>query len=122
MNGLLLPAIIEAITTRADGTIKVTIGCQEMTPNTGGTLLSYRGKIGTVYISLAKVQKSELQQVDELEPDIPGSKSPSKRMRDVLYVLFSHAPEGFKSFDEFYKYKMDTVTDHFKSKLPTDGK
>lgn len=120
MKGLILPAIVERLTTRSDGTIAVTIGCQEMAPSTGGELLGYRGKLASVYISLATIQKSETEQIDALEPDIPGAKSPSKRLRDVLFVLHSHTPEGFRTFDEFYRFKMNEVTEHFKSEIPTD--
>lgn len=38
MNGIILSAIIENIATRADGTVKVVLGCQEMSASRAGEL------------------------------------------------------------------------------------
>lgn len=116
MKGNLFPAIIEAVGTRSDRTLKITLGCQEMSPQDGGQLLSLVHQLATVYISPSEISSKEISQVDKVEPEFSG-KTPSKRMRDVLFVLFSQAPEGFKTFDEFYKNKMEAMIEHFKSKL-----
>ena len=117
MNGILLPIIVTSIRTRVDGSISVAIDTQELSPSKAGELFSIRGKPGMMYLSPKDViSQKEIDQVNAIDAEIEG-KTPSKRLRDVLYVLFTQQPEGFKQFDEFYKYKMTAITDHLKSKL-----
>lgn len=117
MNGTLISAQVETVGTRMDGTIKVVLGLQELSPSKGAELLDLRGKVVACYISPKEtIPQKELDQVDEADPEF-GGKSPSQRMRNVLYVLFEQSPEGFKTFDDFYKAKMEAMIIHFKSKL-----
>lgn len=117
MNGMLLSAIIENISTRADGTIKVVLGCQEMSAARGGELMTMNRKLAAVYLSPKEsISQKEIDQVEAIDPMIPA-KSPSQRMRNVLYILWSQSPEGFKDFDSFYKYKMESYIDAIKQNL-----
>lgn len=117
MNGILLSAIIENIATRADGTIKVVLGCQEMSAARAGELMSYNRKLSAVYLSQKEsIAQKEIDQVDAVDPVMPA-KTPSQRMRNVLYRLWEQSPEGFKEFDSFYKYKMNEYIEQIKSNL-----
>jgi hypothetical protein len=117
MNGVLLPVILTSIRTRVDGSISVTIDTQELSPTKAGELFSLRGKTAMMYLSPKDViTQKEIDQVNAIDAEIEA-KTPSKRLRDVLYVLFTQQPEGYKEFDSFYKYKMSIITDHLKSKL-----
>ena len=119
MNGTLLAAQIEAIQTRVDNTLKVSLGLNEVSPSVGAELLGMRGKVVAVYISPKEsITQKELEQVDQVDPEF-GGKTQSQRLRNVLYVLFETNSEGFKTFDEFYKAKTEAMITHFKTKLPT---
>lgn len=116
MKGHLFPAIIEQVATRADRTLKIVLGCQEMSPNDGGQILSLVHQLATVYISPSEISSKEIAQVDLVEPEFSG-KTPSQRLRNTLFVAFTQNPDGFKSFDEYYRNKMEAMIEHFKSKL-----
>lgn len=62
------------------------------------------------------ISQKEIAQVEAIDAEFEG-KTPSKRLRDVIYVLFTQQPEGYKDFDSFYKFKMNVITEHLKSKL-----
>jgi hypothetical protein len=117
MDGLILPIIVTSIRTRVDGSLSVTAETNELSPTKAGELFSLRGKTAMMYLSPKDViTQKEIDQVNAIDAEIEA-KTPSKRLRDVLYVLFTQQPEGYKEFDSFYKYKMSIITDHLKSKL-----
>lgn len=118
MQGIILSAIIENIATRADGTVKVVLGCQEMAASRAGELMTLSRKIAAVYISPKDtIPQKEIDQVDAVDPVMPA-KSPSQRMRNVLYRTWEHSSEGYKDFDSFYRYKMETIITELKNNLP----
>lgn len=119
MNGLLLAAQIERVSTRKDRTVSITLGCQELTPARAGELMTFANQVVAVYISPKEtISQKEVDQVDAVNPEFPG-KSQSQRLRNVLFVLWQHAPENYKDFDVFYKHHTELIIDNIKSKLPS---
>lgn len=117
MNGTIVAAIIESVQTRRDNTIKIVLGCQELSPSKGSELLGMMNKLTAVYLSPKEtISNAELKQVDQAEVELNG-KTPSQRLRNVLYITWTQAPEGYKDFDGFYKAKMEVIIEHYKSKL-----
>ena len=116
-NGILLASIIENISTRSDGTIKVVLGTQELSQGKAGELFALNRKLAAVYISpKTTIDQKELDQVDSVDVDMPG-KSQSQRLRSVLFVLFEQDNEGHKDFKTFYHAKTEVIITHLKSKI-----
>lgn len=117
MDGLLLPTIVSSIRSLKDGSVSVCVETQELSPAKAGELFSFRGRVTMMYLSPKDtITQKEIAQVEAIDAEFEG-KTPSKRLRDVLYVTFTQAPEGYKDFDSFYKFKMSVITEHLKSKL-----
>lgn len=116
MKGQLIAAIVENITTRKDRSLKVVFGTQEVSPSEAGQLFQFMNQLVTLYVCPAAIDNRELEQVDKIEPEL-NSKSQSKRIRDVLYLLHQQNNEGFKSFDTYYKAKTELYIEHLKSKI-----
>jgi hypothetical protein len=116
MNGILLPATIENISTRKDRTVKITLGTQELSPAKAGELFDLMNKLSVTYISPKSIAQSELDQVDALDPEFEG-KTQSQRLRNVLYKLFQQDPEGHKDFDNYYRAKTEKIIEHLKTKI-----
>lgn len=116
MNGILLPATIESITTRRDKTVKIVMGTQELSPGKAGELFTLLNSLAVVYISPKQIDQKEIDQCDKLDPEFEG-KTQSQRIRSVLFILFKQDAEGFKDFDSYYHYKTDIIINHFKSKI-----
>lgn len=117
MKGIIFAGQIENITTRKDHTVKISIGTQELSPLKAGEIFETMNKLVAVYLSSKEViPQSEIDQVDALNPDLPG-KSQSQRLRAVLYVLFEKNNEGHKDFDSFYKNHTDVIIEHLKKKI-----
>src|SRR5690242_20061139 len=98
MKGILLACVVDKITTLKDRSVKITLDTQELTPMRAGELFTLMNSLASVYISPAEITSREMAQVDAIEPDMPG-KSPSQRMRNVLFLIWKQDGEGFKEFD-----------------------
>lgn len=117
MTGLLLPIIVTSIRTRVDGSLSVTVETNELSASNAGELFSTRGKAAMMYLSPKEtISQKEIDQVNAIDAEIDG-KTPSQRLRNVIYVLYTQRPEEYKDFDSFYKYKMNIIIEHLKSKL-----
>lgn len=111
-EGLLLAAIVENVSTRKDGTLKIVFGCQEMGSSKSGELVSMQNKVVALYISQKEtIPQSVLDTVDAVDVDMPG-KTKSQRQRAVLYRIWEMQKEGHKTFESYYSAKMEShITD-----------
>lgn len=115
-SGLLLPVVVENITTRKDKTVKITLGTQELSPSRAGELFNLMNKVAACYIKEKHVDQSEVDAVDKLDPEFKG-KTQSQRMRNVLYLNYEQNKEGFKEFNSYYHSKMEGYIEELKSNL-----
>ncbi len=116
MKGILLSCIIDKITTLKDKSVKITLDTQELSAGKAGELFTLRDTLATVYISPSEITDREMKQVDIIEPEMPG-KTPSQRMRDVLFILWKQNNEGYREFDGYYKYQMEKMTSELKNNI-----
>ena len=114
---IILPAQIEGLTSRKDKTIKVTFGTQEMSPNDAAQVFQLNQRFCYIAIKEEPFQHDELNNIDSIKTDLEINKTPSQRLRGILYVSYQQDNEGFKDFMTYYVSKMDKLCEHFKSKL-----
>jgi hypothetical protein len=119
IDGLLLAAQVEGVQTRRDGTLKITLGCQEMNQSKSGELITMQNKVCAVYISQKEtVSQAVMDMVDQADVDIPG-KTKSQRQRAVLYRIWEVDREGHKTFESYYAAKMEAHINELKAHLET---
>lgn len=115
---LILPATIDAIATRADGTLTVKIGVQELPPDQMAAVMRLHRKFCYVALKEEDFRTHERESLEALKSDeLDGGKTASQRLRAVLYRLFQQEPEGFTDFAGYYAAKMERLIGHFKGKL-----
>lgn len=114
---LLIPAEIEGVSTRKDKTIKLVIGTSELTPDKAGQIIGLQNAM--VYLAIKKEQfnNSELEEIEKLKAVEYEGKTPSQRLRAVLYRYWEQDKKGFDSFSSFYDHYMEKHIDQIKSKL-----
>jgi hypothetical protein len=116
-EGMLLAAIMENVSTRRDGTIKLTLGSQEVSQGKAGELFTMQNKILAVYLSIKEtIPQAVLDHVDSVDVDIPG-KTKSQRQRAVLYRIWELQKEGHKTFESYYAAKMEEHISNLKQVL-----
>jgi hypothetical protein len=114
---IIVPAIIENISTRKDNTLKVVLGTNEITPDKVGQLMALHNKMAYVGIKAEMFNPDEKAMLSELKADEQIGKTPSQRLRSVLYILYTAKDEGFKAFNEYYIHKMEGFIEHLKTKI-----
>lgn len=115
---ILIPVIIESVATRKDNTISIKLACNELSPTDIGVIMSMHNKYAYTAIKPENFTKTELDMIQNLKVDESIGKSPSQRLRGVIYRAWEQDNEGFKEFESYYINKMDKMIEHFKNKLP----
>ena len=116
---IILNAQVETIQSRKDNTLKVVLGTQEITE--GGKLFPLQNRLCTVGISPNEDLTNE--DIELLESsklgidDLPGTKSQSQRLRNVLFVYWQQADGGYSDFNLYYQNRMDKIINNIKAKL-----
>ena len=124
---------VEKISTLADGSLRVHIGTPELSDETMVNLFKMNRKTGYVLLSPYPVNKDQQEAVEKASSSIEhestefGNKTPSQRLRNVLYVHWEQTqpkqinPDNGQlelvEFDLFYKRQLNKIVEHYKTKL-----
>lgn len=114
---IIIGSIIEGITSRKDKTVKLTIGTQELSPEYAADIFGMNQQFCYLAIKKEGFNPTEVDTVESLKTDLETVKTPSQRLRAILYRNYEQASEGYKDFATYYQAKMEKICDHFKSKL-----
>lgn len=118
-NGIMiLDGTVESISTRKDRTIKIVFGTQEM--REVSNIFGLQNNLVTIGISTNGLDDSEVELLKSSRFDldaVPNGKSPSQRLRAVLYRIWENSETGYDDFNLYYLNKIETVIDHYKQRL-----
>ena len=106
-----LPAYLTGFNSKADGSASIRFSTQELQPQDFAELHGHLNQFGWLAF-----RENELQDEDIPDEDAAEDKSPSKRMRAVLFVLWNQ--EGKQGdFESFYRDRMEKLITAVKGKL-----
>lgn len=111
------PATIMKIQTLADQSLKLDVITQELSPESNAELFNYKGKLGWVLFKEKEIKPEDLKDIPELEPEFKQEKTPSQRLRNVIYRFWEQQTDKLISFNEYYKMQMEYLIEQYKSKL-----
>lgn len=113
-----LPAILESFRSLKDRTYKITFETSELNPKQLGEIGSALNFPGFLAFNRDTFQKAQLDLIKETKVDYDDTnKTPSKRLRGVLFVYFQQEKKGYDSFEDYYRMEMEKIINHFKNKL-----
>jgi len=113
-----IPACLDSYRSMVDRGLKITFVTGELSPEQVANIQYSFQKAGYLAFSPDPFATHELEEIDKLKVEFNDTgKPPSQRLRAVLYRLWEQTPEGYKVFNDFYIAKMETIIEHFKSKL-----
>ena len=115
---LILPGIIENITTRKDKTLKVTFGTNELRSEQAGELVKLNQEFCYLSFKKDEFKARDLEIIAGIQSEFEfNEKPPAQRLRAVFYRLWEQDKQGYKDFELYYRFQMEKVIEHFKSKL-----
>jgi len=119
MPKLVLPVGVEAIATRVDGSIKIVLSTYELNTHSAVKLFDLRKTEALMYLSSESISQEELDTLDafKISGDNNDGKTPSQRLRSVLYVYWKQHKQKDIEFDIFYLRYMNRMIDKIKDKL-----
>ncbi len=116
MNAL-FEAQIEGISTRKDRTVVIRIGSQELPTAVKSNIFDLEQRHLKVYLSDENILPSILSEIDKTEiREEDGGKSPSQRLRGVMYRLWQMKGEPGTA-ENHYRDQMEIIINHYKEKL-----
>ena len=115
---ILIPAYLNGFRSLKDRTIKLEFETNELTPEQITGLANCLQSFGFLAFKKDDFKTEQLMVIDELKADYDDkTKTPSKRLRNVLFVAYEQNKEGFDGFESYYQSKMNKFIEHVKSKL-----
>ena len=111
-------AEVESLSTRLTGSVKIVLGTQEnLAHESLANLFELRGK--QVWVAILAEQEIKLEdlEIPEIEPEFENDRTPSQRLRAILYRLWEKEGKS-ETFARYYQDKMEKLCEHFKEKLP----
>lgn len=118
MSKILLPAILNPLSRRKDKSVKLSFDTRELIPEETLSLLALEGSEGWLCFS----PNQEDIEIPDIHVEV-DEKSPSERLRNVLFVWYKQETESGKYvgiFENFRKEKMESIINGVKSKLKDD--
>ncbi len=89
---------------------------RELAGNEAAKLFDLRGTEAWVLIAPSEFKEEDVKLPTERADPSIGSKTPSQRLRAVLYRLHEQSRSG-TDFESFYRIKMEGIIDQLKGKL-----
>jgi len=115
---IVINAILESFRSLKDKTIKLSFETQEPTAEQIQAIANSSQKYGYLIFSGTKLTNEQLDAIDKAKNDLyDSSKTPSKRLRNVLYVWYEQDNKGYKTFEDYYLYQMERIINNVKDKL-----
>jgi hypothetical protein len=118
---LAIPGIVTKIGTTRDKSFVITFETQDkstLNPSEKAKLMDLLNEYVTAAFKPTEKGKVDLELLDipDITPEFKGDKSPSQRLRAVLWVLHSQtkSPEDFEAY---YRRQVERIIDSVKAKL-----
>ncbi len=110
----LVNAAIGTVSSREDGSVKLSVITAELRPSEAGLLMGYHGKAARVIIHPHDDAQAEVAKVSTER----GQKTPSQRLHAVLFLNWKQ--EGSQGiFQHYYENKMNLILETWKARLDT---
>lgn len=115
---IVINAILESFRSLKDKTIKISFETQEPTAEQMQEIAMNNQKYGYLVFSGNQLSDEQLLEIEKSKNDLyDSSKTPSKRLRNVLYIWWQKDNKGYKEFNDYYLYQMERIINNVKDKL-----
>lgn len=109
---LKLPSYLTRFSSRSDGSAGISFTTQELSNEDFGLLKENLNKFGWLIFKEGDIQAEDIPVENPEDKD----KTPSKRLRSTLFVLWKHTGSS-GDFEVYYRNQVEKIIEHIKSKL-----
>jgi hypothetical protein len=113
MKPFTAPAILTIGAPTKDGGMRLKLETQEITNEQKVDLLGYNNTFGNFIFSPNPLQENDIPK----EPAKREGKTPSERLRGVLYLIYMETGGKQENFYQFYLEQMEKIINHYKLKI-----
>jgi hypothetical protein len=113
---LQIQSVIDKVQTMVDGGLKITIQTNEMNPEDSASLFGMKGKAGWMLFKPSIIKEEDIIDVPEEVTEFKKDKTPSQRLRAVLYILWEQRKKE-EDFDTYYKRRMNILIEKLKENI-----
>lgn len=114
MKAIKVNVIITGIRSKVDRSLGLTLSTPELTTDERAEFMNLQGINCEAIFNPLEEKVNLIEVKGETE-----TKTQSQRLRAVIFLLWKQ--DGEKgTFEDFYRSKMETIIEHFKSKLEAD--
>ena len=117
MDLLQFPASINKVETLVDRTLKMTINTPELGSEDMAKLFGYRNMEGWLIFKPTKIEESDIAKIPEEVKEFKTDKTPSQRLRNVIYMVWKNNTNRKESFNDFYQRHIEKIINQYKEKL-----
>jgi hypothetical protein len=110
-----IPAEIKPVKQMADGSLTIPISTQEL-PAEEMAAIFKMAKFCYVSFKPESFTAGELKELDNMKSDATFGRSLSKRLRDVLYVVYKKSNID-ESFENYYSRRMNELIERTKEEI-----
>lgn len=109
---------MESYRSLKDKTLKVTFETNELNPQDMLNIIENTGEFGYLAFKREPFKREEKEMIEGLETGYEDKgKTPSQRLRGILFVLYQKNNDGFDTFTRYYEHQMEKLCSHFKNKI-----
>jgi hypothetical protein len=115
---LVIPGQLESYRSLKDRTVKLSFETSEPSPEQMAAIQAALMKAGYIAFNDNAFTTDQIDSLKDIKCDYDdNTKTPSKRLRAVLYLLHQKNAEGFDTFQRYYDHHMEKIIAHFKGKI-----
>lgn len=112
MKAVTCPVILTSASTRVDGSLGLRFSTPELKPEEKTVFFELLNINLEMTLHPSGQTAAELKEIKSRD-----TKTPSQRLRSVLYVLWKET-DGTGDFEDFYRRRMNSIIDRIKEKFP----
>lgn len=98
-----------------DNCLRLQIDTQELGDDSAEVLKVFN-RLGWMLFSESVMSEEDLVDLPDIKPEF-DEKSPSKRLRDRLFVYYKDTHSDINNFDEWYKKELLRIGQHYLDKM-----
>lgn len=115
---ILITALLKSFRALADRSISIVFETNELPPDQVAEISRHLQSFGFLAFKKDEFKSEQIKLLDESKVSYEdNTKTPSKRLRDVLFVAWKQSNQGYENFEDYYKFKIELFINHIKSKL-----